>query len=129
MQMSPSRFAQNVPGYFTIKVLQFSHTSSYLSETLHIHRCHLVDTRRSTTRVNAITMTFLFHFKDGGRKKDWLVFSLYFFLPDLLFSILYSIHISTNFKVFPFKWYQEYAYPCFRADLGMSFRRKWGLRS
>jgi hypothetical protein len=33
-------------------------------------------------------------------------------LPDLMcYILLHSFHISTNFKVFPFKWYQENAYP------------------
>ena len=45
--------------------------------------------------------------------KKQLFFSLYELLPDLLcFILLHSFRISTNFKVFPFKWYQEYAYPC-----------------
>uniref|UniRef100_A0A673W3H0 Tetratricopeptide repeat protein 39B n=1 Tax=Salmo trutta TaxID=8032 RepID=A0A673W3H0_SALTR len=47
-------------------------------------------------------------------EEETVVFSLYYLLPDLLcYILLHSFHISTNFKVFPFKWYQEYAYPCF----------------
>ena len=43
------------------------------------------------------------------------VLGLYFLLPDLMcYVLLNSYIISTNFKVFPFKGYQEYAYPCFR---------------
>jgi hypothetical protein len=50
------------------------------------------------------------------QKKEWLFCSLYYHLPDLMcYILLHSFHISTNFKVFPFKWYQYYAYPCFRA--------------
>ena len=49
-------------------------------------------------------------------QKNRFVFSLYYLLTDLLcFILLHSFHISTNFKVFPFKCYQEYAYPFFRA--------------
>jgi hypothetical protein len=40
-------------------------------------------------------------------EKDQLVLSLYFLLPDLMcYILLHSIHISTNFNVFPFKWQQ-----------------------
>jgi hypothetical protein len=53
-------------------------------------------------------------------------FCLYYLLPALMcYILLNSFHISTNFKVFPFKWYQEYAYPCFRAwAMGSHFRQK-----
>jgi hypothetical protein len=113
----------NVPGDFTLKVLRISHTPRYPSETLHIHCCHLVDTSGITTRVIAITVTFLLHFKDGGKKKHRLVLSLYFLLPDLLcYILLHSIHISTNFKVFPFELLQGLSYR--QLDLGMSFRWK-----
>jgi hypothetical protein len=45
---------------------------------------------------------------------EGLFLSLYYLLPDLLCYIrLHSFHISTKFKVFLFKWYQEYAYSCF----------------
>ena len=95
--MSPSRFAQMYLGDFTLNVMQFAHTSSYPSETLHIHCCHLVDRIGITTRVMAGRGTFLFHFKESGRKK---FFSLYFLLSDVLcYILLPSIHISTNFSV------------------------------
>ena len=43
------------------------------------------------------------------RVQKRLFFSLYYLLPDLLcYIILHPFHISTNFKVFPFKWYKEY---------------------
>ena len=33
---------------------------------------------------------------------------MYYFLPDLMcYILLHSYNIFTNFKVFPFKWYQE----------------------
>jgi hypothetical protein len=72
------------------------------------------------------------HFKDGGQKTKCF-FSLYFILPDLLcFILLQSIHISTNFKVFPFKWFQEYAYSypsCmdWRRPLGWDVAKIFGL--
>ena len=48
--------------------------------------------------------------------KERLFFPLYYLLPDLLcYILLQSFNISTNLKVFPFKWCQAYAYPCFRA--------------
>ena len=68
----------NVHGYLTLKVLFFTHFSSFPAETLHILCCHLVDTIGITTRVMAINMTFLLHFKDGGKKRQvgfFLVFS------------------------------------------------------
>jgi hypothetical protein len=43
-------------------------------------------------------------------------FFIYDILPVLVcYILLDSFHISIKFKVFPFKWYQEYAYPCFSA--------------
>jgi hypothetical protein len=51
-------------------------------------------------------------FKDDGT----IFFYLYYLLPDqLCYILLHSLNISTNFKLFPFKWYQEYAYPCIRS--------------
>ena len=52
--------------------------------------------------------TFLLHFPP---KKLFCIFLYQIYCVILL----HSIHISTNFIVFPFKWYQEYAYPCFRS--------------
>jgi hypothetical protein len=71
MRTSPfprSTICPNVPGAFTLKVLRISRTPRYPSDTLHIHRCVLVDTIGITTRVIALTVTFLLHFKDGGKK-------------------------------------------------------------
>ena len=48
------------------------------------------------------------------RKNVW--FFIVLSKPDLLcYILLHSIHIYTNFSLFSFKWYQEYAYPWFCA--------------
>jgi hypothetical protein len=78
----------NVPGDFTLNVLSFTRTSSYPSETLHIHCCHHLGI---TTGVMAGTVTFLLHFKDDGRKRQVGIF---------FYHIYYVIF---SFKVFPFK--------------------------
>ena len=82
----------NVPGDFTLKVL--SHTSSYPSETLHIHCCHLVNTIGFTIRVMAITVTFLLHFKDGGKKTP--VGFFFVFSSILLYSPTFNSHFQTS---------------------------------
>ena len=67
----------------------------------------------------------------------FLLCMIFYQIYCVMFSYINSIFPQTS--VFPFKWYQEYAYPCFRSwatyrqfDLGMSFYvknvKKW-LRS
>ena len=84
----------NVPRDFTLKVLLFTNFSNNPSETLHIHCCHLVDTIRITTRVMAITTTFLLHFKDGGRKREVVFF---FIFSSTRSIVLYSPTFNSHF--------------------------------
>jgi hypothetical protein len=70
----------NVPGDFTLKVLKISHSPGYPSEILHIHCCHLVDSIGITTRVMDLTVTFLLHFKDCGKKNTgWCFLCIFFY--------------------------------------------------
>ena len=64
---------------------------------------------------------YLVHFKDDTtiKRKNMFFFNV-LSKPDLLcYILLHSIHIYTNFRVFYFKWYQEYAYPCFRICISL----------
>ena len=116
----------NVPGNFTLKVLLFTHFSRYPSETLHIHCFHLVDTIRITTRVTAITMAFLLHFK-GGRKR---LLGFFFVFSSTRSIVLYSptslSHLlkrqSVSFQMVPIicvSLLQGLSYR--QLDLGMSY--------
>ena len=87
------------------------------SNTLHIHCCHLVAKNLNCSWAGIIHDGLSLAFQRWWYKKnakERFFFSLYYLLPDLLCYILLNpFHISTNLKEFPFKWYQEYTYPCF----------------
>ena len=118
----------NVHGYFTLKVLLFIRFSSYPSDSLHINCWQLVDTIRITTREMAITMPFLWHFKEGGRKR--LVGFLFIFSSTrsiVLYSPTFNSHLhklqSVSFQMVPgicISLVQVLSYR--QLDLGMSFR-------
>ena len=81
--------------------------------------CHLMLFIQIIPSIVSVCVAVLVHLKDDAatiKNRKRMFISLYFILPDLLcYILLHSIHISTKFRVFPFKWYQEYANPCFWA--------------
>ena len=98
--MSPSQFAQMYLGDFTLNVvyiiLQFIR---YLFEHTLLPSC---GRHRNYNQSDGQLWDLTVAFQRWWQKKKRLFFSLYFLLPDLLcYILLHSIHISTNFKVFP----------------------------
>ena len=135
--MSPSQFAQMYLCDFTLNIMQFAHTSSYPSETLDIHCCHLVDTIIITTRVMARTGTFLLHFKDGGGKT---IVVFFFVFSSTRYIVLYSPTCNSHFHKLQNVCFQMVPRICMsllqglsyrQLDLGMSFQerieKKWTI--
>ena len=93
------------------------HFGSYHSETLHKYCCPLMFFTEIVLIILSECLFCLVHFKDDDTTiKINNVFFIVLSKPDLLcYILLHSIHIYTNFRVFSFKWYQEYAYPWFCA--------------
>ena len=116
-------------GFSTFNKVKNHCTISYPSETLHIHYCHLVDTIRITTRVIAITVTFLLHFKDCGKKT---LVGFFFVFSSTRSIVLYSSTFNSHFQKLQSVSYQMVPRICIsllqglsyrQLDLGMSFRR------
>ena len=64
-------------------------------------------------------MAFRLHFKMMVQKNYKRTVVFFFVLSFTISIVLYGhsflIHFHKLKKLFRFKWYQEYAYPCFRA--------------